>query len=73
MENSILIYYDNKPFITVLVHKLEFLSLNQILDLYAEWSGADRSKVTGQWMQVIDITNCQKDIASLPHAQNDWP
>ncbi len=74
MENGILIYYENKPLTVIAVHRCEFLSLNQILDIYADKFGFSRNLITGCWISVIDITNCVSGIATpVGYAQNDWP
>jgi hypothetical protein len=72
MENSVLIYFDNEPFITVLTHEFEFLTVNQILDKYSEFSDIDRSRLTGRWIRVIDITTIENHQAKMPYAKNVW-
>lgn len=71
--NAISISFGKEHLVTLLVHEIEFLSLSQILDKYAEWSGIERSKLTGDWTNVIDITSASNGVAlRTGYAKNDW-
>ncbi len=68
MQNVVRILYKGNPLITILVHKIEFLSMNQVLEKYAKYSGFNKKDLTGYWEQVIDITSVSREI----FAENDW-
>lgn len=74
MENGIVVFYDNQVLTVLVVHKTEFLSLNQILDHYAEEFGFERKHISGTWSHIIDITDIQSGQAQhIGYAKNDWP
>lgn len=74
MENGIVIFYDGRLLGTILVHEIEFKSINQILDIYAKLMGLNRSLMTGRWTKIIDITDIQNGHApTVGYAKNEWP
>ena len=72
MQNAILIFFKNEPFITMLVHKTEFLSIGELLDKYSEFTDIDRDLLTGMWIDAIDITSLNSHYAEKVYAKNEW-
>lgn len=74
MQNGIIVKFNGGILTVLVVHTIEFLSINQILDIYAEKFGFERNKLSGEWTSIIDITSTNNGHAELVgFAKNDWP
>ena len=72
--NSVLVKFDDKPYIVFLVHNIEYKSLDQLLDIYCAWNGISnsRDRVTGHFIDTLDITDSSTGYAYKPFAKFNW-
>jgi len=73
MQNAVLVKMNGEPFVTLLIHEIEFKSLGQVLDEYAKWGGFKREHMTGCFIDCVDITCTRRGQARKPVAEGEWP
>lgn len=73
IKNALLITVRNCPFVAIAVHESEFLTIDQILDHYAELVELPRENMNGYWITFLDITHTHNGhVALMPFAKNPW-
>ena len=70
MQNSILILMNETPFVVILLPKVCFLSIDQILDLYSKQMALPRDIMSGRFISTIDISDMSGGFAHFPVAKN---
>lgn len=66
MNNAFLVYYNDEPFITLLIPTPCYLSITQLLDKYAKIMGLNRSALSGCYIKCIDISDMSDGLTRHP-------